>query len=724
MTKLFTLLFCLLTLSTLNAQVLLDEDFEGGAPATWTQQTTATDGGWNVGTAGSLSSAYFPIPDNGSNIAATNDDGCNCDKNADYFITPAIDLSSVAGAVLKFDMFYADGSYQGAQEVASVDVSIDGGTTWTVVETMPGNGDNWQNDYIIDVSAWAGNADVRFAFHYSDAGGWLYGWAIDNVSVYVQATNDVAVTGLDIPRFSLFGSDVTIQGEVTNYGVANLTSFDISWSDGVSTYTDQITGMDIPFLGTYNFTHSTTFPLPQAVTYNLTVWADNPNNAADGNPGNNQQEGVVSGVTYIPAKKMVAEEATGTWCGWCPRGTEWMDYMTQNYEDDFVGIAVHNGDPMTVADYDNGVGNFPGFSGYPSVIVDRHEIIDPSELESAMPSSLAKIAPVASDITSQLDVESRMFTSTATAEFVTQLDNLDYRMNIVLTEDGIHGSSNGFAQTNYYNGAGAPTDPIPGFGLDWDAAGDPVPAAEMWYNHVGVQLSDGWAGEAGSIPAAVNAGDMVTKDYSIPNFDSKGWNPFNMHAIVLVLDNASGEVLNAKSVPIDVICPADLGLTIDVTDATTNGTTDGTVAVTEPGTTPGFPPYSYEWSNGETTPGLTDVPSGDYSLTVSDKIGCTQTFDVTVGAVTGVSEIETLTGISLTPNPASTLSVLDVQFSKAVDMRLDVVNVAGKVMYATAVNNTLGGQYNLDLASYPDGIYFVKISVGEQANVKRLMVSK
>jgi len=62
MTKLFTLLFCLLTLSTLNAQVLLDEDFEGGAPATWTQQTTATDGGWNVGTAGSLSSAYFPIP--------------------------------------------------------------------------------------------------------------------------------------------------------------------------------------------------------------------------------------------------------------------------------------------------------------------------------------------------------------------------------------------------------------------------------------------------------------------------------------------------------------------------------------------------------------------------------------------------------------------------------------------------------------------------------------
>ena len=197
-----------------------------------------------------------------------------------------------------------------------------------------------------------------------------------------------------------------------------------------------------------------------------------------------------------------------------------------------------------------------------------------------------------------------------------------------------------------------------------------------------------------------------------------------MHAVVLVTDNATGEVLNAETVPIDVICPADLGLTFNVIDATTNGTTDGAIAVTVPGTTPGFPPYSYEWSNGETTPALTNVAYGNYTLVVSDKIGCTQTYDVTVGFVTGVSEIETLTGISLTPNSASTLSVLDVQFSKAVDMRLEVVTAAGQVMYNAAVNNTLGGQYHLDLASYAAGIYFVKISVGEQANVKRLMVSK
>jgi hypothetical protein len=39
-----------------------------------------------------------------------------------------------------------------------------------------------------------------------------------------------------------------------------------------------------------------------------------------------------------------------------------MDYMTATYPDQFIGIAVHNGDPMTVTAYDNAA-NFSGFPG-------------------------------------------------------------------------------------------------------------------------------------------------------------------------------------------------------------------------------------------------------------------------------------------------------------------------------------------------------------------------
>ena len=97
-------------LSGLHGQVIFEEDFETGSiPTGWTIQTNATDGGWKVGSAASLSSQYFPILSNGSpNIAATNDDQCNCNKSSEYFITPPIDLSAVSAAVLRFDSYYTD----------------------------------------------------------------------------------------------------------------------------------------------------------------------------------------------------------------------------------------------------------------------------------------------------------------------------------------------------------------------------------------------------------------------------------------------------------------------------------------------------------------------------------------------------------------------------------------------------------------------------------------
>ena len=55
---------------------ILSEDFEGGAvPASWNNITNATDGGWIVGDAATLSTASFPI-DAHTTIAATNDDAC------------------------------------------------------------------------------------------------------------------------------------------------------------------------------------------------------------------------------------------------------------------------------------------------------------------------------------------------------------------------------------------------------------------------------------------------------------------------------------------------------------------------------------------------------------------------------------------------------------------------------------------------------------------------
>ncbi|MCF8370696.1 MAG: SprB repeat-containing protein, partial [Bacteroidales bacterium] len=46
--------------------------------------------------------------------------------------------------------------------------------------------------------------------------------------------------------------------------------------------------------------------------------------------------------------------------------------------------------------------------------------------------------------------------------------------------------------------------------------------------------------------------------------------------------------------------------------------------------TVGNPPYTFNWSNGETSQNLINLPSGNYFVTVTDAIGCTRKFSETV----------------------------------------------------------------------------------------------
>jgi hypothetical protein len=70
---------------------------------------------------------------------------------------------------------------------------------------------------------------------------------------------------------------------------------------------------------------------------------------------------------------------------------------------------------------------------------------------------------------------------------------------------------------------------------------------------------------------------------------------------------------------VTVTAPGGLSLTTSHTDAICFGGSDGTASVSVAG---GIPPYSYLWSNGQTTATATGLIAGTYAVTVTDSTGC------------------------------------------------------------------------------------------------------
>jgi len=103
----------------------------------------------------------------------------------DSLITPTFNAAGATTVTLSFDTYYRD--YDG-NDSALIDVSSDGGTTWTNVSkwtSSVGTSSSASHQSINISSVAAGSSQVKIRFHY--LGVWGYYWFIDNVTVSVTA---------------------------------------------------------------------------------------------------------------------------------------------------------------------------------------------------------------------------------------------------------------------------------------------------------------------------------------------------------------------------------------------------------------------------------------------------------------------------------------------------------------------------------------------------------
>jgi len=268
------------------SQIVLSENFESGMLSGWSNQTNATDGGWKAGTATGLSSQYWSLVANGSNyIAATNDDGCNCDKSQDYLISPPLNLTGLSGAALQVDIFFGKGTYQLFTERGTIEVSTDG-NNWTILEDLHGHG-GWDT-HKLDLSNFVGQDSVYIAFHYNDNGGWLFGFAIDNVIVEVPPSLDVAMTGLNSRAYGEENKDINISGTLVNNGLTPITSMEIGYTvNEGSPELIMLDGLDIQPFSYFEFIHPVAWTPTAGGNYDIKVEIISVNMTEDEDTTNN-----------------------------------------------------------------------------------------------------------------------------------------------------------------------------------------------------------------------------------------------------------------------------------------------------------------------------------------------------------------------------------------------------------------------------------------------------
>ncbi|NNK89631.1 MAG: Omp28-related outer membrane protein, partial [Saprospiraceae bacterium] len=278
---------------------------------------------------------------------------------------------------------------------------------------------------------------------------------------------------------------------------------------------------------------------------------------ADENLCNNIQNIVLEGFTPADKKKILVEEGTGTWCQWCPRGDVFMNLLTERYPDHFVGVAVHNRDPMEVPAWDDGLTGWPGFTGFPSVVMNRESVMDPSAMEPAFVTRVQGSPIAYLTHGAEYDAFTRELIIDITTHFNYDLQGDELKLFVGLTEDNVTGTTSGYNQANAYAGGGS------GVMGGYELLPTPVPASQMVYNHVGRYMFTPYAGMEGAYAGQeIKTGSSITHrfTYTIPD----QFNHENMHIVSAFVTPPPGVVDNAQSTTIEEAVSEGLTSTIDV----------------------------------------------------------------------------------------------------------------------------------------------------------------
>lgn len=450
--------------------------------------------------------------------------------------TPGIDLRNEKnGVVLKFDSYFNRMNKDLKFERATVEVSINDGASWTPVLEVPGGEPDSFTTHYINLSQYQGYGNVRIGFRYSDQGvdQKFGGWAIDNVEVYRPAKFDMALTSFfpedELSGYQAINQTITHYGTVRNMGLDTIHSFTLKYRRDNGYDLADVVNVTVPPLAAYNFVHAVPDTINKIGKINITASVDV---AGDANPANNTLTHVVHGAHFMPDKKVLVEEGTGTWNTFGPRGLVYMKDIADNY--DACLVSIHSTDPMAMDAYSDYLYNLKFYT--PQYFLLDRQFVDPAEFHKRFEKfnkhfGFADIHVVGGIYLNRIEIE-------ATVKPAIDMTG-DFRIMMVITEDDISENKVGYEQKNGY--ANGERGPMGGY----ESKGDPIPSNELEYDHVARFITPAPDGRK-TFTTELKHGVEYKNTFNIAI--DENWNRSRLRAIVMLYNNTDTMILNSSQV--------------------------------------------------------------------------------------------------------------------------------------------------------------------------------
>lgn len=255
-------------------------------------------------------------------------------------------------------------------------------------------------------------------------------------------------------------------------------------------------------------------------------------------------QGNVAAFTNGFDRNLVMEEATGTWCGFCPSGIVLCETITKHFGDRYFCISVHGGnDRMVIPDYSGFISKY--IEGYPMAWTNRVEKHAPTATTvdgmltyaQEIMNKYAKPTYVKVSATPEADLSAKKCKVTADVEFTIDGEQ-NHALNFVITESNI----GPMAQKNYYAGG------VYGTMAGWE---EKESETNILFNDVARAYKE-YGGLEGSIPNVVKAGEKYSYETELSLANCSTGDLRNMDLIVFITNQDTDEIINAYKIGLDL----------------------------------------------------------------------------------------------------------------------------------------------------------------------------